>query len=111
MMNETASMEEVTVNVAKNFSDIPYGRDINDGPDNGKRFREEHLTPHLKQNKIVVIEMSEAMGYGSSFLDEAFGGLVRDDGFTPEFLHSHIIPKHHLKSVEKSIWNYIDGVC
>lgn len=68
------------IHIAEDFSDVPYGRYDTDGPDNGQRFREEHLLNAIRDYDEVHVYLDGAMGYGSSFLDEAFGGLYRTDG-------------------------------
>lgn len=62
------------------FSDTPSGRYITDGPHSGEEFREKYLLPNykaLKNNEKLIIIIDGVEGYGSSFLEEAFGGLVR----------------------------------
>jgi hypothetical protein len=61
------------------------GRHISDGPFSGEQFRDRFLVPALTRaaktsDKVVVI--LDGTRYLSSFLDEAFGGLVRVCGFT-----------------------------
>jgi len=68
----------VKINIAKEFSRIPAGRLRTDGPYSGERFREECLEPVLMKGDTVEVIFDGARGYGSSFLEEAFGGLVRD---------------------------------
>ncbi|WP_174275556.1 STAS-like domain-containing protein [uncultured Sphingomonas sp.] len=65
------------INVAKQFSRAPAGRYISDGPNSGERFRDQYLVPALKTNGELTLELDGTRGYGSSFLEEAFGGLVR----------------------------------
>jgi hypothetical protein len=65
------------INIGKEFSRFPAGRFIEDGPASGQKFRDEVLVPALVRGESLVIEMDDALGYGSSFLEEAFGGLVR----------------------------------
>jgi hypothetical protein len=65
------------INIATEFSEFPVGRFYNDGPDSGERFRDEILEPALKDGQSVIVFLSGTEGYGSSFLDEAFGGIVR----------------------------------
>jgi hypothetical protein len=65
------------INIARQFSEFPTGRFYTDGPDSGQRFRDEHLLTPLSQGDTVKVELSGTDGYGSSFLDEAFGGVVR----------------------------------
>jgi len=66
-----------TINVGREFSRYPAGRLAKDGPHSGEAFREQWLRPPLARGEEVKIELDDALGYGSSFLEEAFGGLVR----------------------------------
>jgi STAS-like domain of unknown function (DUF4325) len=73
-------MSNKTIYIAKDYSETPAGRYKTDGNFSGERFREEFLYPALKENELVEVNLDEALGYGSSFLEEAFGGLIRVDG-------------------------------
>lgn len=64
------------INIGRQFSRYPVGRYRDDGSSNGELFREDVLRPALLRGP-VVIELDDAFGYGSSFLEEVFGGLVR----------------------------------
>lgn len=74
-------MQIRTVYIAKEFSREPFGRDEKDGPYNGKAFREKFLKPSLNKGEKIILNFDGAEGYGSSFLDHAFAGLIRD-GYT-----------------------------
>jgi len=65
------------IKVATDFSKTPGGRFVSDGDWSGERFREEFLWPALKSAGQIRVDLSGTLGYGSSFLEEAFGGLVR----------------------------------
>lgn len=65
------------INIAREFSEFPVGRFYTDGPDSGERFRDQFLEPALNSGGAVQVQISGTEGYGSSFLDEAFGGIVR----------------------------------
>lgn len=67
------------INVSDDFSRYPAGRYIDDGPHSGQRFRDDFLKPILINNEKAVINLDGVRGYGSSFLEEAFGGLVREE--------------------------------
>ena len=75
------------ISIGKDFSDTPWGRYPDDGPVSGERFREEMLKPALKEHRKVAVCIDDAEGYGSSFLDEAFGGVVRKGYFTAQQLN------------------------
>ncbi len=65
------------IDVARQFSRVPAGRYIADGPYSGEAFRSKLLVPALESAEKVEVRFDGARGYGSSFLEEAFGGLVR----------------------------------
>lgn len=74
-------MNVVTVDM-KSFSRAPFGRYADDGVGNGEAFRKKFLLEPFSDvtvDRVVVKLDSVAPGYeyGSSFLEEAFGGLVR----------------------------------
>jgi hypothetical protein len=78
-----------TIRVAE-YAPSPGGRYITDGPFSGEWFRESVLRPALtdaaRRGKHVIVELDGTSGYGSSFLEEAFGGLVRTGAFRPDQL-------------------------
>lgn len=67
--------------ISKDFSNTPGGRYIDEGEFSGEAFRESILLP--KYNKIentsekLEIDFDNCFGFATSFLEEAFGGLVR----------------------------------
>lgn len=71
-------VETVVVNVAKQFTKLPGLRYIRLGRFSGEEFRQKFLLEPLKQGKTVIVELDGVRGYGSSFLEEAFGGTVRE---------------------------------
>ena len=101
-------MSNKIIYIAKDYSETPAGRYKTDGNFSGERFREEFLYPALKENELVEVNLDEALGYGSSFLEEAFGGLIREDG-----LHLSEI-KNKLKVIssralyKNRIWKYLE---
>lgn len=98
----------IRINVLKQFSDEPIGRFPEDGPDNGQRFRLELLVPALEQNQYVFIDLDGTEGYGSSFLEEAFGGLVRKHRYSAEELEARLSFKSEEDdSFIDEIWQYI----
>lgn len=78
------------ISIARDFSAVPLGRFPDDSPYNGTTFRENLLVPALEQYKTIEIDLDGGEGYGSSFLEEAFGGLVRIHGYVPTDLMSRI---------------------
>lgn len=70
-------MQHSQLSVSRDFSRYPAGRYKSDGPHSGERFRDEFLVPAMEAGKQVTIDLDGVRGFGSSFLEEAFGGLVR----------------------------------
>ena len=96
-----------TINIATEFSQTPAGRFVTDGPFSGERFRNEILVPALRSSDEVVVDMSDVFGYGSSFLEEAFGGLVRKCSFNRNELLKKMRVQASLKTYETKVMQYI----
>lgn len=82
--------EAVMLNIAREFSAFPAGRYENDGPHSGARFLREVLMPKLSEaileSRKLVVDLDGLKVCGSSFLESAFGGVVRSGKF----------PKHQI---------------
>lgn len=74
-------MSEHLISLARNFSRNPGPRLKDQGPDSGETFR-KLLIRALAQYDKIVVDLDGTSGIGSSFLDEAFGGLVRSEGMS-----------------------------
>lgn len=102
------------LSIAEDFWPFPAGRVEDDGPYNGETFRKEHLIPALtaanKANAVLVVRLNGLKSCGSSFLESAFGGLVRYDGYTAENLQNLLRIEYNSASLERykiSIENHI----
>lgn len=96
-----------TIHIASDFSKTPAGRFVTDGPFSGERFRDEVLVPALKNSDEVIVDLNGVFGFGSSFLEEAFGGLVRKCRFTSDELRRKMRVNASLKTYEKKVQQYI----
>ncbi|WP_166419853.1 STAS-like domain-containing protein [Pseudoalteromonas sp. Z1A8] len=68
-------METIKVS---DFSHYPGPRYVKLGKYSGEEFRDEKLIPAIKvYGDSIQIDLDGVAGYGSSFLDEAFAGLIR----------------------------------
>ena len=76
------------INIAKDFSPVPMGRYKADGDKSGQVFREKLLLPKIQaalaKKEFLNIDFTGMYGVHSSFLEEAFGGLVRHHKLNPE---------------------------
>ena len=97
----------VTINIARDFTPTPAGRYRTDGDYSGERFRDDLLLPNLKENHHVTVELDGTKGYGSSFLEESFGGLVRA-GVNKQTLKKNLSLKSSDSSLILEIEEYID---
>lgn len=98
------------INIAQNFSTVPLGRYPTDSAYNGETFREKWLLPALKKNTPVEIILDGTEGYGSSFLEEAFGGLVRMHDYSSlELLKRFIFISEEDPTLINEIHDYINN--
>lgn len=71
----------MTINIAHDYTKSPGGRFVTEGEHSGEDFRECILFPAYKKCKKtgekLTVNLDGGYGYGSSFLEEAFGGLAR----------------------------------
>lgn len=99
-------MKEITIDIAKEFSRFPFGRFTNQSDTSGEKFRNDILVPALNEYDVVTIVLDGAKGYGSSFLEEAFGGLMR----VSNLKYAEVRKKLKIKStIDPSLPAEIDG--
>lgn len=97
----------VRVNVARDFSRLPGARYIRLGPNSGEQFRNQFLIKPLKEGKTVIVELDGVRGYGSSFLEEAFGGAVRELNLDPAEAKKRIQIETKIESWRLDVEDYI----
>lgn len=70
-----------TVIYVKKFSITPGSRYIDEGPHSGQEFREKFLQPEFEKiinsDSKITIDLDGTIGFGTSWLEEVFGGLAR----------------------------------
>lgn len=101
------SDDVLTIDVARDFSAKPFGRYIADSDRSAEAFRRNFLVPALMKGKPFTVDLSGSNRYSSSFLEEAFGGLVRD-GFSKEKLNLMTVKHDLLPSIVDEITYYIE---
>lgn len=71
------------------FSEFPGPRNSKIGSNSGEEFRDSVLIKQIDLNGIenIIVNLDGTAGYGSSFLEEAFGGLIRK-GYPYELVRS-----------------------
>lgn len=69
------------IKISRDFSETPGGRTAKEGEFSGEEFRDNYLEPAYERcvsiGERLVIDFDDCYGFGTSFLEEAFGGLVR----------------------------------
>lgn len=74
-------MEYINISIAKDFSTTPGSRYKKEGDFSGEQFFEDILDPAfikaMAENKKILVDLDGTVGYGTSFLEEIFGGLAR----------------------------------
>jgi hypothetical protein len=87
-------MDRIKLKVAKEFSRTPGPRYKREGSHSGELFREDILFPFIsraiKENCVLSVDLDGALGYGTSFLEEAFGGLIRENKIAYELILKHL---------------------
>ena len=100
----------VQISIADDYTRFPGGRYRKFGKFSGEQFRDDHLVGLLTDNDQVTVVFDRTEGYGSSFLEEAFGGLVRQ-GFKLGFLreHLHLVAETPaFQPYVREAWQYIN---
>ncbi len=102
----------MSIDIAERFSRYPSGRVEADGPNNGQKFRDKILVPALeevleKQNlTTLVVDIDGCRSLGSSFLEEAFGGLSR----LPSFPFTDAIRVLKIRCTKPQLQIYHDAI-
>ena len=98
------------ISIIEDFHPFPAGRYLADGAGNGTAFRDKFLVPILEAGEAIEIDLDGAPGYPSSFLEEAFGGLVRKN-VAPDLIRKNVsfhATKRYERYIQK-IWDYVEA--
>ena len=98
-------IKTITISVVDTIGKFPFGRTKNDGSASAEEFRDDYLIPALNKHDIVNVELDGVMGYPYSFLEEAFGGLVRKGIDNDSLLKLNLISDKNsvIEMIKKSI--------
>lgn len=98
------------IKISDIFSVTPGARYESEGPDSGEKFRKEILLPNYikarEEGEILTVDMDDCYGFATSFLEESFGGLVRELKEKGILRHINIISNDD-KTVEDLIKKYV----
>ncbi|EPM4283597.1 TPA: STAS-like domain-containing protein [Vibrio parahaemolyticus] len=96
------------ISVVEDYYPRPKWRYRDEGEGSGEVFREDYLAPALRKFDSVEVDLTGYNRYGPSFISEAFGGLVRDEGFDYSTLKEKLKIRHDkLDSIESWCWDEI----
>ena len=97
-------MSDNHINIVEDFSKYPGHRHARLGENSGEEFRDNVLLLAFKKYGKISVDLTGTVGLGSGFLEEAFGGLIRQGvKLTRENL---VITAAKEELAE--VWGYID---
>lgn len=111
-------MANLVLNIPKDFSRSPSARFPSEGDFSGQEFREKFLSPKVKEaiesGVHLEVVLDGSSGYSTSFIEESFGGLVREGKYTFDQLDSTLIiisnedPSYidDIKAYMKNAWSH-----
>ena len=77
---------KMKLKISSEFHKAPGPRYRSEGNHSGEEFRTTILCPRVREaldKKVqLLIDLDGTYGFGTSFLEEAFGGLIRNDKFS-----------------------------
>lgn len=107
----------MTINIAETYSPFVLGRYETDSDFNGTDFRQKHLLPAILElvkdkSATLTVNLKGTFGCDPSFLEEAFGGMIRElraknIDFDP-YIKNRLIIEASNKSEYLAITTYID---
>ncbi|CAM3539984.1 DUF4325 domain-containing protein [Deinococcus saxicola] len=97
------------ISLAKDFSVFPAGRFRKNAKHSGEAFRDDFLYPALLNADNVEVVLNGTRGFNPSFLEEAFGGLIREKGMIKADLDNRLILTCEDRSIVIEINRYISN--
>ncbi|RYY79892.1 MAG: DUF4325 domain-containing protein [Moraxellaceae bacterium] len=108
-------MKDIIINIAQDFNRRPVGRSRKNSSHSGEAFRDDILLPKLQEvieindGSKILVDFTGTTMQGSSFLEEAFGGILRNYNFTADILKKYLtIVSPRRPAIEQTIWQYIE---
>lgn len=90
------------------FSLNPGPRYKTEGAFSAEEFREDFVLPKVREairtGAVLTIVIDGVHGYGTSFFEESFAGLIRVNGFSPADL------KSTLKFISDEVPRYLEEI-
>jgi hypothetical protein len=107
-------MESVIFKIATEFSKTPGPRYIHEGPNSGELLRttkfHKLFVDAIQNNKMITVDLDNTAGYGTSFLEEIFGGLIREHHLDYNDIMKHLtIVSNEEPYLIQDIFSYLDA--
>ena len=96
----------IKYNFIENFTKYPGPRFIKLGKYSGEKFREEVLRPIFEKDEQIDIDGTGVLGFGPSFLDEAFSPLAKEYGIDV-FKEKIILHSDNDKNLYEKMMSYV----
>jgi hypothetical protein len=105
-------VRDYTLKISKDFTTFPGARYKNQGTFSGEEFRDDLLIPAFNKAKAagqkLTIDLDGTAGYAAIFLEEVFGGMVRQLRVKKLFNQLNIISKNEPYLID-DIKNYMQN--
>lgn len=98
--------EALTIKI-EDWSLYPCGRFRKHGEYSAEAFRDDHLIPALEKHECVEVDMNGPLAFGSSWLEECFGGLVRA-GYSAKELEARLTVVGGRVIDHIQVWSFIE---
>ena len=97
------------IKIATEFTTAPGPRHISEGKFSGEQFRKDILLPKVREaidrQCVLTVDLDGTSGFGTSFLEESFGGLIREDNLRLRTLKSTM---RYISTEEPDLLSEID---
>ncbi len=108
--SENLRRRQITYVISKEYTNRPGGRFADSGLYSGEDFKKKLIRLMRKakrEGKKVVLDFDGGFGYGNSFLEESFGGLVRSGIKKDEILKTFVFKSKDEPSLVNKVRTYI----
>ena len=102
-----------TLSIVRDFAKAPGPRYVREGKNSGEDFRKRVFVKAVREaisrGEQLTVDLDGTYGFATSFLEESFGGLVRDEGISIQDLRRilHIVSDEEPELIAE-IWSYVE---
>ena len=102
--------KQIIYAISKEYTNKPGGRFAKSGLYSGEDFKKELIKlmrRAKREGKKVILDFDGGFGYGNSFLEESFGGLVRSGIKKDEIFKTFVFKSKDEPSLINKVQTYI----